>query len=160
MLKPLRRRRKGFTLIELVIVVAIIGILSATAIPNLLSAQAKSKYARAASDTKTATTQGIVYANDKDQNPGTLAALRTGGYANVDDTDPWGRPYNISGAFGDTATPANSGEMGVCSFGPAGAGVTDAYCVAGFDRVFQGTQPGPDGSVGYSSVYGSWQGQP
>jgi hypothetical protein len=65
---------------------------AAIAIPNLLSAQGKSKYARAASDTRTATTQAIVCSNDKDQNPGTLAALRTGGYANVDDTDPWGRP--------------------------------------------------------------------
>ncbi len=159
MLKLLRRKSKGFTLIELLIVVAIIGLLAAIAIPNLLSAQAKSKYARAASDTKTATTQGIVYSNDKDQNPGTLAALRTGGYANVGDNDPWGQPYNVSVAFGDTGTPANSGEIGVCSIGPAGAGVTDAYCVLGFDRVFQGSQPGPDGSVGYSSIYGSWQGQ-
>ncbi len=69
MTRYLKRDEKGFTLIELLIVVAIIGILAAIAIPNLLTAQRRARYSRAAGDTKTIMTQAMVVTSDYNQLP-------------------------------------------------------------------------------------------
>jgi prepilin-type N-terminal cleavage/methylation domain-containing protein len=54
-------KRSAFTLIELLIVVAIIGILAAIAVPNFLNAQMKAKISRTYADQKSVSTALEIY---------------------------------------------------------------------------------------------------
>nr|WP_324289155.1 prepilin-type N-terminal cleavage/methylation domain-containing protein [Myxococcus sp. MISCRS1] len=67
MLNRLLKKKGGFTLIELMIVVAIIGILAAIAIPNFIRFQAKSKQSEAKTNLKAIFTAQKAYFGEKDK---------------------------------------------------------------------------------------------
>jgi prepilin-type N-terminal cleavage/methylation domain-containing protein len=71
----MHHKEKGFSLIELLIVVAIILIIAAIAIPNLLRSKMASNEAATVSALRTINTSSVAYSTTYGQFPGTLGSL-------------------------------------------------------------------------------------
>jgi general secretion pathway protein G len=102
------RAARGFTLIEIMVVVVIIGLLAAVILPNVFGNVERAQISKAKSDIQAIETALTMYKLDNYKYPSTdlgLTALaqrpndptvrnwREGGYIKRISNDPWGLPY-------------------------------------------------------------------
>jgi general secretion pathway protein G len=127
---------KGFTLIEIMVVIVILGVLAALIVPKVMSRPDEARVVAAKQDIATLSQALKLYRLDNKAYPSTeqgLAALagkpvlppipdnwKTGGYVERLPADPWGKPYQY-------LNPGVHDEIDVFSFGadgvPGGAGI-------------------------------------
>jgi general secretion pathway protein G len=121
--------QRGFTLIEIMVVVVIMGVLAALVVPKLLNRAGESKIAAAKVDIATVMQALKLYKLDNQRYPTTeqgLQALiekpsggpaangwKAGGYVEKMPKDPWGNPYQY-------LYPGVKGEIDVFSYGADG----------------------------------------
>lgn len=122
-------RSAGFTLIEVMVVVVILGILAAVVVPRIMDRPDEARLVKARNDIRVLQTQLNLYKLDNFTYPSTdqgLEALvqrpagqpeapnwRQGGYLDRLPLDPWGRPYQY-------LYPGQRGEFDLYSLGADG----------------------------------------
>ncbi|GAB2856904.1 type II secretion system major pseudopilin GspG [Pseudoduganella ginsengisoli] len=124
-----QRRARGFTLIEIMVVVVIMGVLAALVVPKLLNRTGEAKVAAAKVDIANIVQSLKLYKLDNQRYPTTEQGLKAlmekpatgpaangwkaGGYLEKMPKDPWGNPYQY-------LSPGVRGEIDVFSFGADG----------------------------------------
>jgi general secretion pathway protein G len=88
MRNPVNQRDAGFTLMELMIVMAIIGILATLAVPSFIGALRSAKEAVLKSDLQTMRSAIDSYTEDKQKGPQSLQDLIDDGYLRAIPVDP------------------------------------------------------------------------
>lgn len=114
----------GFTLIEIMVVVFIIGLLAALVVPKVVGNTDKARVAKAKADIRAIEEAAGLYKLDYGRYPASLEALTQAGRANPEGylarvpVDPWGNEYAYSAA---------GGQIVVRSLGADGAEGGEGY---------------------------------
>ena len=130
------RKQKGFSLIELLIVVAIILIIAAIAIPNLLRARMAANESSAVASIRTVTTGEVTYQTAYPTVGYAPALVNLGGALSVACVPSSATACVIDSVLANDGNPANSGKSGY-SFNTA------AGTLAGTVYVGYGVQASP-----------------
>lgn len=122
-------RSRGFTLIEVMVVIVILGVLAALVVPKVMGRPDEARVAAARQDIASlmqalklyrldnrrypSTEQGLQSLVSKPGSPPVPENWKAGGYVERLPLDPWGKPYQF-------LNPGLRGEIDVFSFGADG----------------------------------------
>ncbi len=128
-LPPPRARQRGFTLIEIMVVVIILGIMAALIVPKIMNKPEQARVVKAKQDVRAlesaldlykldnyvypTTDQGLQALVQKPTQPPVPPHWKAGGYLMRLPKDPWGHPYQY-------LNPGQHGPIDVYSLGPSG----------------------------------------
>ena len=122
------RRDEGFSLIELLIVVAIIGIIAAIAVPQLMNAMDRGRQRRSMADMRNIATANGTYRVDTAAYTATLAGLQPAYMQVAPVNDGWGQVWvYVFNAGNDTYSITSWGSDSAVGPAPPTPWINDPY---------------------------------